>query len=51
MTGNISFKTLLHFDAINITLGLNYLRVSPDHGPAVDLIEKIKVITLAYFNV
>ena len=36
------FKTLFHFDAINITLGLNYLRISPDHGPAVDLIGKNK---------
>ena len=26
------FKTLFKFDAINITLGLKYLRVSPDHG-------------------
>ena len=32
------FKTFFHFDAMNITLGLNYLRVSPDHGPAVLLI-------------
>ena len=29
------FKTLFKFDAINITLGLNYLRVSPDHGSSV----------------
>ena len=36
------FKTLFHFDAINITLGLDYLRVSPDHGPAIDLIGKNK---------
>ena len=36
------FKTLFHFNAINITLGLNYLRVSPDHGPAFDLIRKNK---------
>ena len=36
------FKTLFHFDAINITLGLNYLRVSPDHGPGIDLIGKNK---------
>lgn len=36
------FKTLFHFDAINITLGLNYLRISPDHGPAIDLIGKNK---------
>jgi len=26
------FKTLYNFNAINITLGLNYLRISPDHG-------------------
>ena len=36
------FKTLFHFDAINLTLGLNYIRVSPDHGPALDLIGKNK---------
>ena len=34
------FKSLFQFDAINITLGLNYLRVSPDHGPAKDIIDK-----------
>ena len=36
------FKTMYHFDAINITLGLDYIRVSPDHGPALDLIGKNK---------
>ena len=36
------FKTLFKFDAINITLGLKYLRVSPDHGTAPDLIGKNK---------
>jgi len=36
------FKALYHFDAINITLGLKYARVSPDHGTAVDLIGKNK---------
>ncbi len=34
------FKSLFQFDAINITLGLDYLRVSPDHGPAKDRINK-----------
>jgi len=34
------FKTLYKFNAINITLGLKYLRVSPDHGVAVDIIGK-----------
>ena len=38
------FKTLFKFDAINITLGLNYIRLSPDHGPAYDLIGKKKQI-------
>ena len=36
------FKTLFKFDGINITLGLKYLRVSPDHGTAVNLIGKNK---------
>jgi len=36
----IPFKALYNFDAINITLGLKYLRVSPDHGTASDLIGK-----------
>jgi 4-hydroxythreonine-4-phosphate dehydrogenase len=32
---------LVHFDtAVNISLGLRYLRVSPDHGPASDLFLK-----------
>ena len=26
-------KTLYNFDAINITIGLPFIRVSPDHGP------------------
>ena len=26
-------KTLFDFEAINMTLGLPYLRISPDHGP------------------
>ena len=36
------FKSLFRYDAINITLGLKYIRVSPDHGVAVDLIKKNK---------
>lgn len=38
----VPFKTLFKFDAINITLGLKYLRVSPDHGTAIDIIKKNK---------
>ena len=44
------FKTLFNFDAINITLGLNYLRLSPDHGPAYDLIGKNKANYLSLFK-
>ena len=36
------FKTIFKFDAINITLGLKYIRVSPDHGVAKSLILKNK---------
>ena len=36
------FKALYGYDAINITLGLNYIRVSPDHGTARDIIGKNK---------
>ena len=36
------FKTIFKFNAINLTLGLKYLRVSPDHGTATNLIGKNK---------
>ena len=36
------FKSIFKFNAINITLGLKYLRVSPDHGTATNLILKKK---------
>ncbi len=35
-------KTLFNFDAINITLGLPFIRVSPDHGPNIEMIGKNK---------
>ena len=41
------FKTLFKFDAINITLGLDYIRVSPDHGTARNLIGKNKANPLS----
>ena len=34
------FKSLFKFNAINITLGLKYIRLSPDHGTAYKLIKK-----------
>ena len=33
-------KTLYEYDAINITLGLPFMRVSPDHGPNESMIGK-----------
>ena len=46
----IPFKTLFKFNAINITLGLKYIRVSPDHGTAVKLIGKNKANYLSLFE-
>ena len=34
------FKALYNFNAINITLGLPYIRISPDHGIAENIIGK-----------
>ena len=33
-------KTLYEYDAINITLGLPFLRISPDHGPNTKMVGK-----------
>ena len=33
-------KTIYEFDAINITLGLPFIRISPDHGPNTTMVGK-----------
>ena len=33
-------KTLFGFKAINITIGLPFIRVSPDHGPNIEMLGK-----------
>ena len=33
-------KTLYEYDAINITIGLSFLRVTPDHGPNESMVGK-----------
>ena len=43
-------KTLKEYDAINITLGLPFLRVSPDHGPNKKMINKNLSNPLSLFN-
>jgi len=35
-------KTLFAFNAINITLGLPFIRISPDHGPNIKMLGKNK---------
>ena len=35
-------KTLYGFNAINITLGLPFIRISPDHGPNIKMLGKNK---------
>ena len=34
------YKTIFDFNAINVTAGLPYIRVSPDHGTGKDIIKK-----------
>ena len=33
----IPFKTLSFYEGVNVTLGLPFIRTSPDHGPALDI--------------
>ena len=35
-------KTLFEYDAINITVGLKFIRISPDHGPNYTMLGKNK---------
>ena len=44
------FKTIFNYDAINITLGLRYIRVSPDHGIGTDIIGKKVANSLSMFK-
>jgi len=43
-------KTLFEYDAINITLGLPFIRVSPDHGPNESMLGKNKSNYLSLYN-
>ena len=40
-------KTLFEYDAINITLGLPFLRISPDHGPNENMLGQNKSNSLS----
>ncbi len=43
-------KTLFEYDAINITIGLPFIRVSPDHGPNEAMLGKNKSNHLSLYN-
>jgi len=43
-------KTLFEYDAINITIGLPFIRVSPDHGPNEPMLGKNKSNYLSLLN-
>ena len=43
-------KTLCEYDAINITIGLPFIRVSPDHGPNEAMLGKNKSNYLSLYN-
>jgi len=43
-------KTLYEYDAINITIGLPFIRVSPDHGPNESMLGKNKSNYLSLLN-
>ena len=46
----IPIKTLYKYEAINITLGLKYLRASPDHGVASNIINRNKANPKSLIN-
>ena len=43
-------KTLFEYDAINITIGLPFIRVSPDHGPNESMLGKNKSNYSSLYN-
>ncbi len=42
-------KTLFNFNAINITVGLPFVRISPDHGPNSEMLGKNKSDPSSFF--
>ena len=35
-------KTLFKFEAINVTIGLPFIKITPDHGPNIEMVSKNK---------
>ena len=44
------FKTLYEYNAINITLGLSFVRITPDHGPNIQMLGKNKSNPISLIN-
>ena len=50
------FKAIFNFNAINITLGLSYIRISPDHGVGQNIVgkkianQKSLIESIKFFN-
>ncbi len=44
-----SIKTIYSFDAINITIGLPFIRISPDHGPNWEMLGKNRSYPSSFF--
>ena len=42
-------KTLYNFNAINLTIGLPFIRISPDHGPNFAMLGKNKSDPSSFF--
>ena len=40
-------KSIKEYDAINITLGLPFYRISPDHGPNKKMVNKNRSVPLS----
>ena len=45
----IPAKTLFNFNAINVTIGLPFVKVTPDHGPNFEMIGKNKSDPSSFF--
>ena len=41
-TSYLTNETIFNFDAINVTIGLPFIRVAPDHGPNAEMFGKNK---------
>ena len=48
--GLAPFKMLAFREGVNVTLGLPYLRTSPDHGTAFDIAYQNKAFHTAFLN-